>query len=250
MTIWLYSLGSVAVVSIISLLGAFLFSLRYEKIRKFIIYFVSLAAGALLGDVFIHLIPESFEKSDSTALISLSIIGGMLLFFILEKYIRWRHCHLPETEVHIHPVVSMNVVGDGVHNIIDGMVIAATYLVSIPVGVATTIAVLLHEIPQEIGDFAVLLHGGLSIKKALIFNFLTAILSFLGAIISLVLGPYVQGYAQSLLPIMAGGFLYIAGSDLIPELHNHENKSSSVSVAQLIFMILGILSMLAVGVVG
>ncbi|HPW34733.1 MAG TPA: ZIP family metal transporter [Candidatus Paceibacterota bacterium] len=250
MTIWLYSLGSVAVVSIISLLGAFLFSLRYEKIRKFIIYFVSLAAGALLGDVFIHLIPESFEKSDSTALISLSIIGGMLLFFILEKYIRWRHCHLPETEVHIHSVVSMNVVGDGVHNIIDGMVIAATYLVSIPVGVATTIAVLLHEIPQEIGDFAVLLHGGLSIKKALIFNFLTAILSFLGAIISLVLGPYVQGYAQSLLPIMAGGFLYIAGSDLIPELHNHENKSSSVSVAQLIFMILGILSMLAVGVVG
>lgn len=250
MTIWLYSLGSVAVVSVVSLLGAALFSLRYEKIRKFIIYFVSLAAGALLGDAFIHLIPESFEKSDSTALISLSIIGGMLLFFILEKYIRWRHCHLPETEAHIHPVVSMNIVGDGVHNIIDGMVIAATYLVSIPVGVATTIAVLLHEIPQEIGDFAVLLHGGLSIKKALIFNFLTAILSFLGAIISLILGPYVQGYAQSLLPIMAGGFLYIAGSDLIPELHNHENKSSSVSVAQLIFMILGILSMLAVGVMG
>jgi zinc and cadmium transporter len=132
----------------------------------------------------------------------------------------------------------MNLVGDTVHNLIDGMLIGGSYAVSIPVGITTTIAVILHEIPQEIGDFGVLLHGGLNINRALVFNFLSALTAVLGAVISLVIGPHVEGYAVALLPIAAGGFLYIAGSDLIPELQ-HDVKVST-SLWQFILIILGV----------
>jgi zinc and cadmium transporter len=132
----------------------------------------------------------------------------------------------------------MNLIGDGVHNLIDGMLIGASYCVSIPIGIATTLAVVLHEIPQEIGDFGVLVHGGLSVKKALAFNFLSAVTAILGALISLVIGPHLADYSLSLLPITAGGFIYIAGSDLIPELQ-HEVKLSN-SILQFSSIILGV----------
>jgi len=132
----------------------------------------------------------------------------------------------------------MNLIGDGVHNLIDGMLIGASYTVSIPIGIATTLAVILHEIPQEIGDFGVLLHAGLSIKKAFAFNFLSALTAILGAIISLFAGSHIEGYSSILLPITAGGFIYIAGSDLIPELQ-YECKLST-SVQQFIAIILGV----------
>jgi zinc and cadmium transporter len=138
----------------------------------------------------------------------------------------------------VHPFVTMNLLGDTVHNFIDGMLIGASFLVSVPIGVSTTIAIILHEIPQEIGDFSVFLHGGLAFKKALLFNFLSALAAFLGAISSLIIGERLQGFGLMLLPIAAGGFLYIAGSDLIPELH-HETKIST-SIIQFISIILGV----------
>lgn len=145
---------------------------------------------------------------------------------------------MPTSENHPHPVVYMNLIGDGAHNLIDGMLIGASYLVSIPIGISTTIAVVLHEIPQEIGDFGVLVNGGLTVRKALFFNFLTALAAVVGVMISLIVGPFIKDYASFMLPITAGGFLYIAGSDLIPELH-HENELRD-SFWQLFSILLGV----------
>lgn len=238
MTVWIYSLISVLIVSAVSLIGVLTLSLDKERLRKITLFLVSFAVGGLFGDAFIHLLPQSYEKSGINLTTSLFIILGILIFFVLEKFLRWRHCHVNSLEKHLHPVVTMNLVSDGVHNLIDGMIIGASYVVSIPLGITTTLAVILHEIPQEMGDFGVLVHGGLSIKKALFCNFLSAVTSILGALICLTIGPHVENFAVSLLPITAGGFLYIAGSDLIPELQ-HDVKAST-SLWQFIFIILGI----------
>lgn len=238
MQIWLYTITAVILVSLTSLIGIFTLTLRKERLRSIALFLVSFAVGGLFGDAFIHLLPEAFEKLGTNLATSIFVILGILIFFVLEKFLRWRHCHIPTSEEHLHPVVTMNLVGDTVHNLIDGMLIGASFLVSPTIGITTTLAVVLHEIPQEIGDFGILVHGGFSTKKALLFNFLTALTAILGAIFSLVVGPLVEDYALSLLPITAGGFLYIAGSDLIPELQ-HENKLS-VSFWQFISIILGI----------
>jgi len=132
----------------------------------------------------------------------------------------------------------MNIFGDVVHNFIDGMLIAGSFLVSIPLGVTTSIAVIMHEIPQEIGDFGVLLHGGLTVRKALTLNFLTATSAIAGALLVLIVGPHIQEMIVFLLPMTAGGFLYIAGSDLIPEL-KHETKIAA-SIGQLLAILLGV----------
>src|SRR3989338_4747764 len=188
---------------------------------------VSFSAGALFGDVFFHLLPEVVETNGFTLQIALFLLLGILLSFLLEKVINWRHCHIhPKSKDHIHPFAIMNLFGDAVHNFIDGLIIGASYLVSFPIGFATTLAVIFHEIPQEIGDFGILIHGGLSAKKALMLNLLSALTACLGAGIVLLLGSASQDYTIYLLPVTAGGFLYIAGSDLIPELHEHEPKIS------------------------
>lgn len=243
MNVWGYSLVSVIVVSLISLVGIAALLLN-KDIKKITFLLVSFAVGGLFGDAFIHLVPESFEEIESTLAIPLLILLGILIFFILEKFLRWRHSHLSETEEHVHPVVTMNLVGDAVHNLIDGMVIGATYMVNIPLGLTTTLAILLHEIPQEMGDFGVLVHGGLSVKKALAFNFFSALCAVVGAVLSLAIGPHFQGYTVSLVPITAGGFIYIAGSDLIPELHHDVKISRSLLQFGLILLGIGIMSLL------
>jgi zinc and cadmium transporter len=161
---------------------------------------------------------------------------------VVEKIIHWRHCHHPTTEDHPHPFAKMNLVGDTVHNFIDGIIIAGSYLVSIPVGIATTIAVVFHEIPQEIGDFGVLLYGGYTKNKALFVNFLTALAAILGAVIALVLSSSVEQLAMFIVPFAAGNFIYIAGADLIPEIHKEVELSKSIM--QGITFILGVLVML------
>lgn len=226
--IWLYSLGSVVVVSLISLVGVVTLSIKAEKLNRFLLYMIAFSAGALFGDAFIHLLPEAAEKVGFGLNISLYILTGIAFSFIVEKIIHWRHCHHPTTQDHPHPFAYLNLFGDGVHNFIDGLIIAAAYLSSIPVGIATTLAVILHEIPQEIGDFGVLLHGGFSKGKALLLNFFTALMAVLGAIIALVLGQSLQGLETFLLPFAAGSFIYIAGADLIPEIHKEVKVSKSV----------------------
>jgi zinc and cadmium transporter len=248
MSVWAYSISSVVIVSLISLIGVFTLAFKKDKIQKAILFFVSFAVGALFGDALIHLIPETFEKMDSKLSASLLILAGIIIFFALEKFIHWRHCHDVSCENHWHPMVTMNIVGDMIHNLIDGMVIAGSFSISIPLGIATTIAVVLHEIPQEIGDFGIMIHGGLSVRKALTLNFLSATTAILGAVIVLVLGSHITNLSVFLLPVTAGGFLYIAGSDLIPEL-KHETKIAA-SVGQLMAIVLGIAVMAALLLVG
>ena len=234
----MYSLISVIFVSLLSFVGVLFIAIKEEKLKKILLFLVSFAAGGLLGDSFIHLLPEAVEEDGFSLSVSLAVLVGLLLFFVLEKFICWRHCHIPTSKSHPHPVVFMNLIGDGFHNFIDGAVISASFLTTIPLGIATTLAVVLHEIPQEIGDFGVLLHGGLSKNKALIFNFASALAAVGGAILVLILGERIVGVSQLLIPFTAGGFIYIAGSDLIPELHKETNLAKSLM--QMVGLILGI----------
>ncbi len=214
-----FTLASVVGISLVSFIGALSLLMKRTFLNKSIFFLVSLAVGALLGDVFIHIIPETYEEMSNPRLISILIICGILAFFILEKILHWHHHTFEHAHERPHPVGKMILLGDGVHNFIDGLIIAASYMVSIEVGIATTLAVILHEIPQEIGNFGVLMHSGYTTAKALWFNFLSALTAIAGAVVALILGNITAGFAVWLLPLTAGGFIYIALSDLIPELH-------------------------------
>jgi len=240
---WLYSLLSVLIVSLISLVGILTFSMKESQLRNILLLLVSFSVGGLFGDAFIHLIPEAVEETGFGLNVSLYILVGIISSFIMEKFLYWRHCHIPTSEEHPHPFAYMNLFGDAVHNFIDGLIIGGSYLVNIPLGVATTLAVVFHEIPQEIGDFGILLYGGFKKSKALLFNFLTALTAILGALVSLSLGFYMENFTIFLVPFAAGGFIYIAGSDLIPELHKEVEPSKSV--LELTAFILGILILLS-----
>jgi len=242
-TTYLYTFGSIIVISLISFIGIFTFSLKEEVLRKYIFIFISIAVGALLGNVLIHLIPEALEESSNKTLTSVLIISGILLFFILEKFLHWHHHGEDKENNHIHPVGKLVLFSDGIHNFIDGMIIGASFLVSIPVGLATTLAVILHEIPQEIGDFAVLLHAGYTKKRALWLNFLSALTAIAGAVVLFSLGEIAQASSGYLLPIAAGGFIYIAVADLIPELH--KTKEIKYSILQILAVVVGVMAMLA-----
>jgi len=239
--VWIYSLVSVSIVSLISFLGLLTLSIKIDKLKKILLYMVSFSAGALFGDAFIHLLPEIIKEVGFGVNISIYVMSGIGFSFIIEKFIHWRHCHIPHSKEHIHPFAMMNLFGDGVHNFIDGIIIGASYLVSVPVGIATTLAVILHEIPSEIGDFGVLLQGGFTKAKALFYNFITALTAVLGAIVSLLISSYVENITTFLIPFAAGTFIYIAGSDLIPELHKEVEVKKSLF--QFIAIVLGVLVM-------
>jgi zinc and cadmium transporter len=235
-------LASVFAISLISFIGAITLFINKKILDKILLYLVSFSAGALFADAFIHLIPEALEQTNIT-LVSIYVLTGILFSFIIEKFVQWRHCHVPTSKRHPHPVAYMNIVGDVVHNLIDGMIIAGSYLVSIPLGIATTIAVIFHEIPQEIGDFGVLIYGGFNRNKALMVNFLTALSSFIGVFLTLILSKYIGNISLFLVPFAAGNFIYIAGSDLIPELHKETDFRKSA--IQLFSIVLGIAVMLS-----
>lgn len=233
----LYGLISILVVSGMALIGIVTLWIRITKLKRIVIYLVSFSAWALLGDAFLHLLPES-SRNGFTIITALFVLSGITFSLITEKVIQWNHCHIPITKNHVHSFAIMNLVGDFVHNIIDGLIIGASYLVSIPVWIATTIAVILHEIPQEIGDFGVLVHGGFSKKKALLINLLTGFSAFIGLIIAFLLHNYTGDITNFLIPFAAGSFIYIACTDLIPELHK-KNKTWE-AILQIITFLAGI----------
>ncbi|MCF6276726.1 MAG: ZIP family metal transporter [Candidatus Magasanikbacteria bacterium] len=241
--VWLYSILSVFIVSIVSLAGLFTLAIKMERLKKILSYFVSFSAGTLFGDAFIHLLPEAVESYGFGLDISLYLLSGVALWFLIEKIVHWHHCHNPTCSEGVDTFAVMNLFGDTIHNIIDGVIIGASYLVSIPLGIATTFAVFLHEIPQEISDFGVLVKGGFSKKKALFYNFLTALASFIGLIFALVMGSRVEGFMVFVIPFAAGAFIYIAGADLIPELHKEVRIKRSIM--QFIFFVAGIGVMVA-----
>lgn len=240
---YVYALVSVVVVSLVSLIGVFTLSIKEALMRKYIFVFISLAVGALLGDAFIHLIPEALESAIGSMTASILIITGILLFFILEKFLHWHHHGEDQDEPHIHPAGKLILLSDGVHNFIDGIIIGVSFIVSPHVGIATTLAVILHEIPQEIGDFGVLLHSGYEKSRALCLNFLSALCAVFGVILALLLQGAGETFALWILPVAAGGFIYVAVADLIPELH--KTKEAKHSLLQIIAVIAGVLAMVA-----
>lgn len=239
---FLYSLVSVVIISLISLIGIFTISIKESTIKKYIFIFVSLAIGALLGDAFIHLLPEAIEEIGNVSSALTLVMAGIFVFFIIEKFLHWHHHQDDSEEKHVRPVGKMILVSDGFHNFLDGIIIGASYMISIPVGIATTIAVLLHEIPQEIGDFGVLLHAGYSKAKALFLNFLSALIAVLGVLLVFIFGDVVENMSVYLLAIATGGFIYIALSDLIPELHHHENTKQDFihTLIQIVVALIGV----------
>ena len=233
-------IGSTIVVSLISLIGIFTFVINENVLKKLLLILVSFSAGTLMAAAFFHLLPEAIEKNPTVEPF-LYVVAGFVLFFLLERILHWRHCH--EGECEVHPFAYMNLVGDSLHNFIDGLAIAAGYAASIPLGITMSVGIITHEIPQEIGDFGVLLHGGFTKTRALMMNFLTAVTAILGGVIGYFLSANSAAFGNILLPFAAGGFIYIAASDLVPELHKETNLKRSM-LAFVVFII-GIILMLA-----
>ena len=234
--IWIYTLGSVIVVSLVSLVGIFTLGIRPERLERILLYLVSFSAGALLGDVFIHILPEIME-GEGAVRSGVYVLAGIILFFVLERVLMWHHSHSSHAE-EVHSVVYLTILGDALHNFLDGIAIAAAFLISIPVGIATAVAVIFHEIPQEIGQFAILVHGGWSRKKALLYNFFSALTAVAGALLVLLFAHSFDGAPAVLLGLGAASFVYIAMSDLIPELQKERRLERSA--LQLVWMIAGI----------
>lgn len=229
------SLLATAIVSLISFIGVLSFVFKGGFLDRILLLLVGFSAGALMGDAFIHLIPEGMEGSSGSNF-PLFILLSFSIFFIMEKVIHWRHCHKQGGQCQEHAFTYTSLIGDGLHNFIDGLAIAASFVVDWRLGVTTTVAIILHEIPQEIGDFAILLYGGFSRAKALLFNFLTASLAIFGAIF----GYFLSAGGASIgffLALTAGGFIYVSASDLIPELH--KERGLKKSIASLICFLLG-----------
>lgn len=239
MTIFVYAFLSVFLVSLVSLIGTFTLSLNKSLLRRFVSLLVSLAVGALFGDAIIHLIPEALSSFDKSEVAGFFIILGIIVFFALEKFLHWHHHHEPTPHTHtVSPVGRIVLVSDGVHNFLDGIIIGAAYMVSVEVGMATTLAVILHEIPQEIGDFGVLIYAGYTRTRALVVNFLSALVAMFGLFFAFFLGNTIESVVPALIAIAAGSFLYIAGSDLVPELQKtYEFKKSFV---QFLAVIVGV----------
>lgn len=223
------TLAYIIIVSVLisfgSLIGVLFLAINEKLTKKILLYLISLSAGTLMGGAFIHLMPEAAEQLSSITLFSL-VLFSFILFFLIEKILRWRHCHKEVCDVHTFGHI--NLIGDSVHNFIDGLIIAATFLIDIKLGLATSLAIAFHEIPQEIGDFGVLLYAGFKKIKALVLNFSVAFTTVIGGVVGYFLSFNLENLTIYLLPIAAGGFLYISTSDLIPEIRKEQNFKKSL----------------------
>lgn len=252
MKIAFYILISVTLVSLLSLLGALFLVFGQQRLRSMLLDMVSFSAGALFGNALLHLLPEAYEDSSQIFVGSIACLG-VLIFFLIEKAIHWHHhnCHghyLEAEELQIKTLGITNLIGDLLHNMIDGMAIAASFYFSVPLGFTTTLAIIAHEIPKEVSNFGVLLHAGFSTRSALFYNFLSALGAVLGAFIVIVLQGTFAGLDNFLVPFTAGSFLYIAGSDLIPELHKSNTLKNTLK--HCCWMAIGMAMMIALTYVG
>ena len=239
----LYQIISASLIGgVLSLVGGFILLWREKFAKKISLYLVSFAAGSLLGAAFLEILPEAYETIGETAFIY--VMAGIVLIFVFEKFLGWYHHHdqSHDSEVFEHTFSAQTVIfGDALHNFIDGIAIALGFLVSFEVGLTTTIAVFLHEIPQEIGDFGVLIRRGYSRSKIILYNFFTALTTMVGAILAYFMVPFLPDmFMFFALSIAAGVFIYISTSDLIPELREH--SKGKLDIGHTLALLLGIIS--------
>ncbi len=206
---------------LVAFIGVLSLSLKAKSFKWLIVMFVAFSAGALLAGAFFHIIPEALEEL-SAMTVSFFILLGLVVFFLIERVLHWHHCHEEGCETHelpTKPVSYLVLFGDSIHNFVDGIIISAAFLTSISFGFVTTLMIIAHEIPQELGDFAVLVHGGFGKGRALVYNFLSQLTSVLGGVVGYFFSKSIEGMIPYVLSFAAGGFIYIAASDLIPQLH-------------------------------
>jgi zinc and cadmium transporter len=243
MELLIYILGFTFLGSIGSLIGGVLLLSNRQIAGKISHYLFSFAAGVLLGTAFFDLLPEASAEAGEVNIFLWTLVG-ILVFFLLVRFIHFFHHHDDHPKNEPQATVPLIIIGDSVHNFIDGVAIAASFLVSIPLGILTTIAVAVHEIPQEIGDFAILLRKGMSRSRVVWTNLFSALVSFAGAILMFMLGDFLEGSLPIFLSLTAGFFIYIASSDLIPEIHKQENQK--VAFLESVLLIIGAASVLIV----
>jgi zinc and cadmium transporter len=213
----------VSMIGVVTLVGS---SLRTDRITP---YFLSLAAGAMVGNALFHLIPEGFEHyigegASGIRFVSLLIIGGFFTFFAIDLFL---HSVGKHDTPHEKPIGYLILIGDSLENLVDGIVIGSAFMLSPEIGIATTLAVLVHEIPIELGDFAVLLHSGMSRTKALLWNFCSGFISVFGVVAAWYFGKNIEGFPHLMGPIAAGAFLYMVGSSLVPAIRNDAHFSKA-----------------------
>jgi zinc and cadmium transporter len=214
---------------------------------------ISYAVGTLLGATFLELLPEAFQMGVSVEAMAATVLGGILLFFVLEKLVLWRHCHVEQCEAHDPPLPQhdhgrsgmMIMIGDTFHNFVDGILIAAAFLANHELGVITAIAIIAHEIPQEVGDFLILLHSGYSKRRALLLNLLSSAAMVVGGVLAYFALQPLQGWVPYLLSLAAASMLYVAVADLIPGLHRRPELQATLQ--QVILIVLGVATIWLVG---
>ncbi|MFO0985578.1 MAG: ZIP family metal transporter [Planctomycetota bacterium] len=236
---WTQALLSIAAVSLVSLIGGITFILR-ARFDLMVTALTAFAAGGLLGNSFLHMLPSSIEIAGFDRRVSFAVLAGLLVFFLFEKLWLWRHEHGDgsHAEHAMKPYAFMTLFGDGLHNFIDGVVIATAFAgAGTKVGISTTLAVILHEVPQELGDFGILVKGGIKPSRALLLNFLSSLVAFAGGAVAILIGERHREMFPYVLPFSAGGFIYIAAADLIPEMHREMSRSRSV--LQVVLLIAG-----------
>lgn len=229
---FLYTICAAFAISLISIIGIFALFIKEKLLDKIIFLLVAFSAGAMMGGAFLHLLPEAVELLPNL-LPFLIVLAGFFVFFLIERLLHWRHCHSGR-ECNVHSFGYLNVFGDGIHNFIDGLILAASFAVDVRLGLATTLAIIVHEIPQEMGDFGVLIYAGFNKIKSLILNYISASTVILGALVGCLFGN-IESFTAYLLPFAAGGFIYISTTDLIPELKK-ETKIQKTVISLILFL--------------
>jgi zinc and cadmium transporter len=236
----MYILFSTLAIALISISGIVMLALIKKHMHASILALVALSAGAMFGNALLHLLPEAIELAENGPIdlftVMLLVVGSFVVSFMFEQFFFWHQCHNTEVcEPTQKPYAYLVLYSDAIHNFIDGLIIAAAFMVSIPLGISTTVAIALHEIPQELGDFGVLVHGGFSRLRAAIYNGIVSLTVVAGGAMGYILAGSVEWAIPVLLPIAAGGFIYIAAADLLPELR-HTNSRAGIPLYFLIFL--------------
>jgi zinc and cadmium transporter len=242
LTTFAWIVGSGLLMSAIALVGSVTLVLSERALRRVLLPLVAFAAGSLLGGAFFHMIPAGLAAGLTDVAVGSLVLSGFALFFGLEQFLHWHHCHRAETSCK-KPLTYLILIGDGLHNFLGGLAVAGTFLIDIRLGVITWLAAAAHEVPQELGDFAVLVHGGWEKAKALLYNVLSALTFLVGGLVTYAVSGQID--VSFLVPFAAGNFLYIGASDLVPEVNKHE--SAAANLAHLGAFVLGVLLILAIG---
>lgn len=224
--------GGVAMTAI-ALVGSVTLLLRAETLQRLLLPMVAFAAGALLGGAVLHMLPAAIDAMGLRPPVLLWFLAGFTLFFAIEQFLHWHHGHRGIAGIAPRPLTYLVLIGDGLHNFLGGLAVATAFITDVRLGVSTWVAAAAHEVPQELGDFAILVHGGWKRERALLYNVISGSTFLVGGLVAYIASAHIE--VSFLLPFAAGNFAYIAASDLIPEVkHNHGVRDNAVHLAALV----------------